>query len=108
MVWEIRFYSERIRKDVEAWPAGIRAAFIRIADRMESHGPNLGMPLTRAMGGGLFEIRCSGREGTGRVFYCTMIGGQIVILHAMVKKSQKTPAHDLDIARKRLKEVKDA
>jgi len=55
-----------------------------------------------------FEIRCSGREGTGRAFYCTVTDGQIVILHAMVKKSRKTSAHDLDIARKRLKEVRDA
>ena len=64
------------------------------------------MPHTRAMGGGLFEVRAKGREGIGRAFYCTIVGQRIVILHAIVKKTEKTPAHDLETARARLKEVK--
>ncbi len=73
---------------------------------MEVHGPFLGMPLVRAMGGGLFEVRASGREGIGRAFYCTITGRRIVVLHEVIKKSQRTPPYDLEIARRRLKEVK--
>jgi len=57
------------------------------------------------MGGGLFELRPKGKEGIGRVFYCTQFGQAIVILHSLVKKTNTTPAVDLQLARKRLKEV---
>ena len=63
------------------------------------------MPRTRAMGNGLFEMRAKGREGIGRAFYCTLVGEQIVILHTIVKKTEKTPARELEVARSRLKEV---
>ncbi len=52
-------------------------------------GPNLGMPFTRAMGKGLFEIRAKGKEGIGRAFFCTIVDRRIVILHTFIKKSQK-------------------
>jgi phage-related protein len=60
------------------------------------------------MGSGLFELRPKGPEGIGRVFYCTQVGQMIVVLHSFVKKTQKTPNNELDIATRRLKEVKNA
>ncbi|MGC9197149.1 MAG: type II toxin-antitoxin system RelE/ParE family toxin [Syntrophobacteraceae bacterium] len=72
---------------------------------MEKLGPNLGMPYTRAMGDGLFEIRAGGQEGSARIFYCTIVGSQIMVLHGFIKKSQKTPRKDLALARARKKEV---
>ena len=84
----------------------MRASFLRIVQTMAVHGPDLGMPHTRAMGGGLFEVRAKGREGIGRAFYCTVIGQRIVILHAFIKKTEQTPARELETARARLKEVK--
>ena len=72
---------------------------------MEEFGPDLGMPHTRAMGGGLFELRIKAAEGIARVFYCTAIDRRIVVLHHFVKKSEKTPPKELEIARRRLKEV---
>lgn len=64
------------------------------------------MPFTRSMGQGLFEIRAKGKEGIGRAFFCTVVDRRIIILHAFIKKSQKTPAQELAIARKRLAIVK--
>ena len=55
---------------------------------------------------GLFELRCKGPEGIGRAFYCTQVGRELVILHSIIKKTQATPAKDLELARKRQKEVK--
>ena len=72
---------------------------------MAEHGPNLGLPYTRAMGDGLFEIRARGPEGVGRAFFCTLVGQRIVILHALIKKTQRTPPADLQIARRRLQEL---
>lgn len=106
MEWEIAYYSETVQETINDWPAGIRAVYVRITERIEIYGPNLGMPFTRAMQDGLFEIRARGREGIGRAFFCAISGRKIVILHAYIKKSQKTPARDIAIARKRLKEIR--
>lgn len=65
------------------------------------------MPHTRAMGDGLFELRLKATEGIARVFYCTVVERSIVVLHQFVKKSDKTPRKELEVARRRLKEVKD-
>jgi phage-related protein len=60
-----------------------------------------------AHGGGLFEIRAKGREGIGRSLFCSVEGPEIVILHSFIKKTNKTPKHDLDLALKRMKELKN-
>ena len=89
-------------------PAGFLGRYLRYSDRMEVYGPDLGMPHTRAMGEGLFELRLKAAEGIARIFYCTMVGKKIVILHQFIKKTGKTPSKELEIARRRLKEVKNA
>jgi phage-related protein len=53
----------------------------------------------------LFELRIKVAEGIARVFYCTVVDRRIVILHQFVKKSEKTPPKELEIARRRMKEV---
>ena len=73
---------------------------------MEAHGPNIGMPHTKHMGKGLIELRIKAIEGIARVFYATIIKNEIVILHSIIKKTQKTPKKDLELAYKRLSEVK--
>jgi phage-related protein len=74
---------------------------------MEGYGPDLGMPHTRAMGKGLFELRLKAAEGIARVLYCTMVGKKIMILHQFIKKTNTTPPKELALARRRMKEVKD-
>jgi len=108
MNWTIIYYSEFLQNEVLDFPAGLLARFLRYADRMELYGPDLGMPHTRAMGGGLFELRLKAAEGIARIFYCTMIGKRIVMLHQFIKKTDKTPPKELAIARRRLKEINDA
>lgn len=65
----------------------------------------VGMPVCRAMGDGLFELRAA-LEGNriARVLF-SPAKGRIVLLHAFLKKTQKTPAADLALARKRKKEI---
>ena len=53
---------------------------------MVAVGPNPGELHTKAFGGGLFELRLKGAEGIARVFFCTVIGKRIVMLHSFVKK----------------------
>ena len=104
----VSFYSSVLQKEILQLPAGLVARFLRYAERMEIYGPDLGMPHTRAMGAGLFELRLKAAEGIARVLYCTLSNRGIVMLHQFVKKSEKTPRKALDIARRRMREVKDA
>jgi len=89
-------------------PGGFLARYLRYTDRMEVFGPDLGMPHTRAMGDGLFELRLKAAEGIARVFYCTIVGKKIMVLHQFTKKTDKTPPRELETARRRMKEVKNA
>ncbi len=90
------------------FPAGIQARYVHLTQRILRFGPNLGLPHSRAMGSGLFQLRLKSKEGIGRVFYCTLAGQRVMMLHAFVKKSATTPVKDLEIARTRLKEAEDA
>ena len=105
MKWKITFYNDRIEAQTLRLPAGILANFLHIAEMIEDLGPNLGRPYVGTLGSGLFEIRAKGKEGIGRSIYCMVKGKEIVILHSFIKKSQKTPKKDLDLAKKRMKEV---
>lgn len=107
MPYEILYFHPRVRAEIESWPGGILADYARLVELLMEFGPHLLMPHSRALGGGLFELRPRGREGIGRAIYCFVTGKRIVVLHAFLKKRQETPEHDLRIARKRMKEVRD-
>ena len=65
----------------------------------------IGMPLCRSLGKGLWEVRSDLTKGrTARVLFCVQ-DSQMVLLHAFIKKTQKTPDADLDLALKRRKEI---
>lgn len=65
----------------------------------------VGMPLCRSLGDGLWEVRSDiSHGGIARVVFC-IAHGQMVLLHGFVKKSQKTPQADLEVARKRQRSI---
>jgi len=105
MNWRITFYSKKVKSQVLAFPAGILASFLHVAELIEEYGPKIGMPFTRSIGAGLFEIRAKGKEGIGRALYCCLAGKELVILNTFVKKTQKPPKKEIALARKRMKEV---
>jgi len=72
---------------------------------IEDYGSNLGKPHTDSFGKGLFEVRAKGKEGIGRSLFCYARGESIVILHSFIKKTQKAPKKDIDLALKRKKEI---
>lgn len=106
MTYLITFYSHEVLEDIMILPVTLQARYIALTDRMIEHGPNLGLPHTDAFGGGLFELRLKGAEGIARVFFCTMVGQEIVMLHSFIKKSAKTPVKELLLAKQRMKEIK--
>jgi phage-related protein len=104
-LWKVTFFSKEVRAEVAMLPKGILAKYARLTELIEKHGPNIGMPHTRHMGKGLIELRIKALEGIARVFYVTVLKNEIVVLHSIIKKTQKTPKKDLDLAYKRLSEV---
>jgi phage-related protein len=104
--YSIEYYSGAVQEEILSLPDTLAARYIVLTRRMVVLGPNLGEPHTNAFGDGLFELRLKGAEGIARVFYCTLIGRRIVMLHGFVKKSDKTPARDREIAESRLKGIK--
>jgi phage-related protein len=104
MEWEIVYYSDDLQEAILDFPAGLQARYIHLTERMVGFGPDLGMPHTRALGRGLFELRLRSKEGIGRVLFCTRPGRRIMMLHAFVKKSARTPAKELKVARHRMRE----
>ena len=106
MTWKITFYSTKVENQTLAFPKGVLANFLHIAEMVEEFGPVIGMPYIGSMKAGLYEIRSKGKEGIGRSLFCTLKGEEIIILNSFIKKSQKTPKKEIDLARKRMKEVK--
>jgi len=65
----------------------------------------IGLPLVKKIKPELWEIRSFIKDGISRVFF-TFIREKIILLHAIVKKTQKTPSREIDVANERLKEFK--
>jgi len=105
----VHFYRSRAGADlVRDWlkslPAEDRQSLGRDLRLVELGWP-IGMPLCRPLGGGLWELRSSlSSNRIARVIFCAA-QGKIVLLHGFIKKTQKTPQSELDLARTRQKEV---
>lgn len=108
MGYSIEYFHARVQAEIESWPVDVVADYARIVELLIEHGPNLRLPHSRAFGDGLFELRPRGKSGSGRAFYCFLIGQRVMVLHAFIKKSQETPKHEIKLARKRMKEIRNA
>ena len=106
MDYTIFYYSDVVQAEILDLPDTLAARYIVLTRRMVVLGPNLGTPHTKAFGDSLFELRLKGTEGIARVFFCPLVGKRIVMLHSFIKKSDKTPLREREIAEARLKEVK--
>jgi phage-related protein len=106
--YTITYYGEAVQEQILELPDTLAARYIVLTRRMVALGSNLGEPHTKAFGDGLFELRLKGAEGIARVFFCTLVGRRIVMLHSFIKKSERTPLREREIAETRMKEVKRA
>lgn len=105
MVWTIHFHDLASR-DMADLPIVLRARVLAILSRIETGGVTaVREPHVKHLEGKLWEVRAKGADGIARAIYIAVSGQRVVVLHAFVKKSQKTPAGALDIARRREKEL---
>lgn len=70
MSYSVDYFNERVLAEIERWPVGILADYVRLVELLMQFGPDLRMPRARALGGGLFELRPRAGEGIGRALYC--------------------------------------
>jgi phage-related protein len=109
MTWNIKIYetpsAQLVVEDfLDGLQAATRTKVSRQFDLLEEYGPSLGMPHSKSLGGGLYELRVRGKQEV-RIFYVFVVGGTIYLLHGFQKKTQTTPKHELDLARQRQQEV---
>lgn len=106
-MWRVEYLDERSKSEVEALPSDAQASFARIVGMIVSSGlERMREPYVKHLDGKLWEMRLSGRDGIARSIYVTATGRRVVVLRSFVKKTQKTPPRELEIARERAKEVK--
>jgi phage-related protein len=99
---------KQCQKEIEGFPLAAREELADALARLEE-GHNLSMPLSRPMpsvGRGVHELRFRDPSGIYRVIYVTLGASQIVLLHAFMKKTPQTPQQSVELAQKRLKEVR--
>ena len=106
MSWTLRQYEDgRGGQPVEEFLASLsedyRGAVKAKLFYLQARGNQLREPLSKSLGGGLFELRVK----SYRLFFCFRPGNRIVLLHAFMKKSQTAPRRELELARKRMQEV---
>ncbi len=103
---DVRFYTTAsgrspAEKYLEALPAHDRGLVLDVFEEVRLHGFGSAYLDTRQIEGKLWEIRVSRH----RVFYVTISGPMMVLLHAYKKEGQKAPRKEIDVARARMKEV---
>jgi phage-related protein len=104
--WRVEILDHRVVKELDALAQDVRQRFLRIAQLIEEHGiAAIHEPYVKHLEGKLWEMRMKGKDGIARAIYVTAKGERVVVVHAFIKKTQKTPQSALDVARKRAKEV---
>jgi phage-related protein len=106
MTWIVEVLDARVRDELEALPADTRARFRRIVELIQGHGlERMREPHIKHLEGPLWEMRMKGKDGISRAIYITAKGRRVVVVRVFVKKTQKTPRREIDLALQRAKEV---
>lgn len=94
-----------VREFIDDQPEGSLARFLDVIVEIESHGLDSARITFKPIEGKLWEIKFRTEDAGYRVFYVLLKQNEMIWLHAFKKKTQKTPTKELDIARKRMREV---
>lgn len=106
MGWTVETLNETVDAEVEALPEDMRARLARIARLIEEKGlERVGEPHVKHVEGRLWEMRLKGRSGISRALYVTAAALRVVIVRVFVKKTEKTPRGEIEVALSRAKSV---
>jgi|SRR5271165_1181376 len=107
MTWTVETLNATVDEELEDLPDDLRARFVHIVGLIEALGlEKVGEPFVEHLEGPIWEIRMKARSGIARALYVTARGKRVIVVRAFVKKTQKTPRREIDLALKRAKEVK--
>jgi len=85
-------------------PVKTRARVVKLVNLLAEYGVLLKEPYTRQIKSKIRELRVKDNLGHVRVFYFTFSGRRFVLLHGFLKKSDKTPEREIELAEKRMKD----
>ena len=106
MAWTVETLNETVDAELAALPVDMRARFVRIAELIEAMGlTSVREPHVKHLRGPLWEIRLKGKAGIARALYVTARGERVIVVRVFVKKSEKTPAGEIELALGRAKEL---
>lgn len=109
--WDIEFYKAEsgnipVKKFVDSLPEAAQAKFIFILDLLEKYGLEVREPYVKTLKGRtkLKEIRIKASGNIYRILYFPAKGRAFIMLHGFIKKGDKTPINEIEIAERRLKD----
>jgi phage-related protein len=104
--WRVEILNETVGAEIAALPADLQARFLRLSERIQLVGlESLKEPHVKHLEGKLWEMRLTGRDGIARALYVTAFGRRVVVVRVFVKKTQKTPRAEIEMALRRAKEI---
>jgi phage-related protein len=107
MAWSFVFVNAEAKAELDALPVDLRASFERIVKLVQAFGlEQVHEPYIKHIEGRIWEMRLRGRDRIARALYLTARGRRVVILRVFVKKTQKTPRREIELARRRAQEVR--
>jgi len=105
--WTVETLDGTVDGEVESLPEDMQARLARIAGLIEQNGlERVGEPHVKHIEGRLWEMRLRGRSGVARALYVTAAIQRVVIVRAFVKKTEKTPRREIDLAMARARSVR--
>ena len=106
MGWTVETLNQTVEAEVEALPEDMRARLARIAQLIEEQDlERVGEPHVKHIEDRLWEMRLKGRSGMARALYVTAVGRRVVIVRVFVKKTEKAPRREIELALTRAKLV---
>ena len=84
----------------------MRARFVHVSRLIEEFGlERVHEPHVKHLRGTLWEMRLKGQDGISRALYVTAVGRRVVVVRVFIKKTQKTPNREIELALRRAKEI---
>jgi phage-related protein len=106
MAWTVETLNSLVDAELEALPADMRARFAYISRLIEEFGlERVREPYVKHLRESLWEMRMKGRDGISRALYVTAVGKRVVVVRTFIKKTEKTPGREIELALKRAKEI---
>jgi phage-related protein len=105
-MWTVGFLNDAVAAELRALSVEMQSSFRRIAEMIEAHGlQKMREPYVKHLEGKLWEMRLKGPDGIARSIYLTASGRRVVVVRTFVKKTEKTPRREIELALERARDV---